>query len=155
VPDSASLDLTTGMTLEAWVRPSQLGTKWRTVLFKAQASNLTYGLYANRNTGRPNAQIFNTQARNVNGTGPLSLTDWSHLAATYDGSVLRLYVNGVQVATQAATGAMAVSTGELWIGANPVWTGERFAGLIDDIRIYNRPLTQAEIQADMGAAVGQ
>ena len=58
VADAASLDLTTGMTLEAWVRPSALGTIWRTVLFKQRSGGLVYGMYANRNTQRPNAQVF-------------------------------------------------------------------------------------------------
>ena len=44
VPDSASLDLTTGMTLEAWVKP-EAATNWRTVIFKESAGGLAYALY--------------------------------------------------------------------------------------------------------------
>ena len=158
VPDSSSLDLTTGMTMEAWVRPSAaMGTTWRTVLFKHRdnnATNMVYVLYANRNTSVPNAEITNgTSVRAANGTSQVPAGAWTHLAATYDGAVLRLYMNGNEVSQLATAGSIALSTGQLWIGANNVW-GERFAGLIDEIRIYNRPLSASEITTDMNRSVG-
>ena len=70
----------------------------------------------------------------------LPANTWSHLAFTYNGSVMRLYVNGVEVANQTRTGSAVVSTGALKIGGNAIW-GEWFAGLIDEVRIYNRALT--------------
>jgi hypothetical protein len=63
-----------------------------------------------------------------------------------------LWVNGTQVATRAVTGSMANSTGPLRIGGNNLW-GEWFSGLIDEVRIYNRALTQAELQTDMNTPV--
>ena len=47
---------------------------------------------------------------------------------------------------------MAVSTGPLKLGGNAIW-GEWFAGLMDDVRVYNRALTAAEIQTDMTSPV--
>ena len=58
VPDSASLDLTTAMTLEAWVRPTALGTTWRTVVFKEQPGYYTYSLYASTGTGVPSGNAM-------------------------------------------------------------------------------------------------
>ncbi len=157
VPDSNSLDLTTGMTMEAWVRPTALGTAWKSVLFKHRNGNLTnmmYVLYGNRNTSVPNAEITNgTAVRAANGTAQLALNSWSHLAATYDGATLRLFVNGAQVGSLATAGQIAVSTGELWIGGNAIWP-EWFSGLIDEVRIYNRALSAAEITTDMNTSVG-
>lgn len=49
-------------------------------------------------------------------------------------------------------GAVAASTNPLRIGGNSVW-GEFFSGLIDDVRIYNRVLTAAEITTDMNTAI--
>ena len=74
------------------------------------------------------------------------------MAGTYDGSTLRLFVNGGQVASTAMSGAIAPSTGPLRIGGNSLW-GEYFQGRIDEVRIYNRALTTAEIQADMNTPV--
>ena len=85
----------------------------------------------------------------VVGTAAMALNTWTHVAVTFDGTILRLYVSGVQVKTQALTGSLLSSTGALRIGGNAVW-GEYFAGLIDEVRIYNRALSGGEIQADMG-----
>jgi hypothetical protein len=83
----------------------------------------------------------------------LALNAWSHLASTYDGSTLRLYVNGVLVSSTAAAGSLAASSGVLRIGGNGVWP-EWFAGLIDEVRVYNRALTAGEIQTDTNTAIG-
>ncbi len=155
IPDAPSLDLTSSMTLEAWVRPATLAGAWRTVLMKEQAGNLVYDLYASR-TGSPAAPLSEVFAAgsptSAQATTGLALNTWSHLASTYDGEVVRLYVNGIQVATQAAVGDMPNSTGALRIGGNNIWS-EWFDGLIDEVRVYGRVLTGAEIQADMNKAV--
>ncbi|HZX43039.1 MAG TPA: LamG-like jellyroll fold domain-containing protein, partial [Myxococcaceae bacterium] len=154
VPDSSSLDLTSGMTLEAWVNPSALGNAWRTVLMKETSGNMVYDLYGNRNTTVPTTEVqIGTSAQQSNGTSALPLNTWVHLASTYDGNVLRLYVNGTQVSQLLVVGSISTSTGALRIGGNTVWP-EWFSGLIDEVRIYNRALTQAQIQADMNAPLG-
>ena len=61
-------------------------------------------------------------------------------------------MNGVQVATRALTGSLASGAAPLSIGGNGVW-GEWFAGRIDEVRVYNRVLSAADIQADMTRAV--
>jgi glucose/arabinose dehydrogenase len=154
VADAASLDLAAGMTLEAWVRPSGLGSVWRTVVLKETASYFAYALYGNTSgTPRPSAHVYIGGDRNTRGTAQLPVNAWSHLAATYDGAVLRLFVNGVQVSTRATTGAMAASSGPLRIGGNAVWP-EWFQGLIDEVRVYDRALSAAEIQTDMNTPIG-
>jgi glucose/arabinose dehydrogenase/PKD repeat protein len=155
VPHSASLALTSGMTLEAWVRPATLGTtskSWRTVLFKERTGGMTYALYANNGGARPVGQVFNNAQRTSVGPAQLPLNTWTHLATTYDGAALKLFVNGGQVASLATTGSITASTGALKIGGNAIW-GEWFDGLIDEVRIYNRALAESEIQSDMNAPV--
>jgi Concanavalin A-like lectin/glucanases superfamily/Domain of unknown function (DUF1929)/Bacterial Ig domain len=153
VPDAAGLRLSTGMTLEAWVRPAA-NTGWRTVLMKERPGGMSYDLYGFDNSGRPPAVYGNYGGTDVSASGgtALALNTWTHLAGSYDGTTMRLYVNGVQVATKARTGALTSSTSALRIGGNSPW-GEYFAGLIDDVRVYNRALTPAEITADMNTAV--
>ena len=67
---------------------------------------------------------------------------------TYDGSAVRLYVNGTQVASTAKTGNIATSTNPLTLGSDAIY-GQYFAGLIDNVRVYNTALTAAQIQTDM------
>jgi hypothetical protein len=62
-------------------------------------------------------------------------------------------VNGVLVSSTAVTGAMTPSSGPLRIGGNSVWS-EWFAGLIDEVRVYDRALSVGEIQQDMQSPVG-
>jgi hypothetical protein len=153
IPDSAALHLTTGMTLEAWVYPTALtgGTSsgWRTVLLKEQTGDLTYGIYANNGTvNRPDGYIFVTAENNTQGTATLALNVWTHLALTYDGAALKLYVNGALASSRAVTGAIKVSTNPLRIGGNTIWS-EYFQGRIDEVRMYNRALLATEITTDM------
>ena len=58
VADANSLDLTTGMTLEGWVRPTAVGTAWRTVMLKEQPSSLIYALYAGNGKGQAASDVF-------------------------------------------------------------------------------------------------
>jgi hypothetical protein len=88
----------------------------------------------------------------VTGTAAVPQNTWTHLAATHDGATLRLYVNGVQAASQAVTGTIRTSSGALSIGGNAVW-GEYFRGRLDEVRVYNRALSAAEVQTDMNTPV--
>ena len=114
---------------------------------KEVSGGLAYTLYAHDNAPKPAADVRiagKTASDAASGTAALPLNTWSHLAATYDGATLRIYVNAVQVASQAVTGSIVTSSNPLNVGGNSVW-GEYFAGLIDEVRIYGRALTAAEI----------
>jgi hypothetical protein len=155
VADANDLDLTTGMTLEAWVNPTS-NSGWRTAVIKERAGDLAYALYSGGST-TPLATITNSnlggygEAGNVAGSAP-AVNTWTHLAATYDGATLKLFKIGTQIESVARAGAINVRTGALKIGGNAIW-GEWFAGQLDDVRVYNSALTAAQIQADMVAAV--
>ena len=150
VPDSSSLDLTTGMTLEAWLRP-QSTKSWQTGVMKETSSNVAYGLYGTSRSNRPSGQIGKSST-----TGPSALPadQWSHVAVTYDRSALRLYVNGNQVSSKGLTASIPTSSSPLGIGGNGVFSDQFFKGLIDEVRVYNRALSASEIQADKERAVG-
>ena len=142
IPDAASLNLTSAMTLEAWVYPTAADNVWRTVLMKEVAGELAYALYANEDVDVPAAYVrVGATSRRVGGAGALPLNAWTHLAATYTSGSLRIYVNGVLAATQAGTGSITSSTLPLRIGGNTIW-GEYFAGRIDEVKLYNRALTR-------------
>jgi len=155
IPDSDSLDLTSAMTVEAWINPTALGAtawSWRTVVLKEQPAGMAYALYANNGSARPTGQVNIGGEQNALGPAQLPLGTWTHLAVTYDGASLQLYVNGLPVGSKAQSGPIPGSNSPLRIGGNAVW-GEYFAGLIDEVRIYDRALSRDEIAADMGKAL--
>jgi Ca2+-binding RTX toxin-like protein len=160
VADSASLDLTTGMTIEAWVNPAVVDglNGWETVVLKEGAearvccSNLlSYALYAHDAAAGPAGYIRSGVDQGIHTTPAIPAGAWTHLATTYDGANLRIYVNGALAATRGLTGAIAVGVGPLRIGGNNAFPGEFFKGLIDEVKVYNRALSAAEINADRGA----
>ena len=152
VPDANSLDLTTGMTLEAWLNPTT-STGWVDAFGKETTDDVVYSIYSSTPANAPTGYIRKGGVFSQAGTtSPLALNDWTHLATTYDGANLKFYVNGTLISTTAATGAIDTSTGVLRIGGNSIF-GEYFKGLIDEVRIYNRALSAAEITTDMNTPI--
>ncbi len=152
VPDANSLDLTTGMTLEAWLNPTT-STGWVDAFGKETTDDVVYSIYSSTPANAPTGYIRKGGVFSQAGTtSPLALNDWTHLATTYDGANLKFYVNGTLISTIAATGAIDTSTGVLRIGGNSIF-GEYFKGLIDEVRIYNRALSAAEITTDMNTPI--
>jgi glucose/arabinose dehydrogenase/fibronectin type 3 domain-containing protein len=153
IPSSTSLNLTTAMTLEAWVYPTSSTAGWRAVI---QRETDAYFLHAGYSGGalRPTAGgTFGTALDYFSSPTALPVNTWSHLALTWNGTTMRLYVNGAEVATKARTGTLQGTSGgaaAVRIGNNVPY-GERFIGQIDEVRIYNRALSAAEVTADMNA----
>jgi O-glycosyl hydrolase len=153
INDAAALNLTTGLTLEAWIKPATL-SGWSTIILKEAGSEEAYALYANEDRPWPLAAVrIDGNYDIATGDVQLPLNNWSHVASTYDGATLSLYVDGNKIASVAATGNLQVSSGALRIGGNAIWD-EYFDGLIDEVRIYSRALTAAEIQTDMAMPIG-
>jgi hypothetical protein len=151
VPSSASLNLTTGMTLSAWIRPAVSQSGWRTIL---QRQSEAYFLNASFDSpGRPaGGGTIGGDVPYIGGSTVNPVNTWTYVALTYDGGTLRLYVNGTQAASRATGGTVQTTTNPLWIGGNQPY-GEYFNGLIDEARVYNRALSQAEVQNDMNTSV--
>jgi len=167
IPDSTSLTFSAAMTLEAWVKPSSPFPpgEWVTVIAKERnpwdyyyglftsaylnaAESLVYVWYLDSMVQHGNDQI-------VDGVSPTPLNAWTHLAMTYDSASQRLFVNGVLVASRPMTDEIPMWASQpLRIGGGYTNSGQGgLTGMIDEVRIYNRALSQAEIQTDMGTAV--
>jgi hypothetical protein len=139
------------MTLEAWVYPTTVPNSWRDVVYKGDDN---YYLMVTSQPGSRPAAGGTFAGVNANAFGAkLAANTWSHLAATYDGVTVRLYVNGVQAGSKAQTGAISTSANPLQIGGDALY-GQYFSGRIDEVRVYRVALSQAEIQADMAAPLG-
>jgi hypothetical protein len=154
VDDDDSLDLRESMTLEAWLYPTVEQPVYPTVILKETPTNLAYALYARADAEGPG--VFYTafgEQHSAQGGSVLALETWTHLAATFNGDELTLFVNGELIATAPTENNIDLSEQPLRIGGNSLWPQEFFFGRIDEVRIYSRALTPEEIVADMEAAV--
>ena len=156
IPDSASLHLTSGMTLEAWVNPASLNGSWMNLIFKPNGNpsttNPSYLLQGCSPSASAPSVYINAATSNLTAPVALPVNTWSHVAATYDGLTLNFFINGLLVATRVQTGAMTPSTDALTIGGNS-YSGQNWTGLMDEVRIYNRALSAVEIHTDMNLPV--
>lgn len=157
IPASASLNsITNKLTISAWVRPNgqpvgfhsvvnrQIGT-----LLHPDQFFLGFGKKNNVTTYKWEIGTTNGEASIYKGL-PIA-NRWVHMVGTYDGSMIRLYVNGVQIGGSSLTGNILVDNNPVTIGAAENYSpgtplGDRFNGLIDEVRIYNRALSATEIK---------
>ncbi len=149
VGQSGSLDLSTAITLEAFIRPSSLppAGSVRSILAKTGA----YALELNGPTLELTILQLGVNRRLMAPAGTIAAGGTYHVVGTYDGATERLYVNGRQVASSALTGAADVTINGVRIGS---WDGTQqfFAGTIDEAAIYNKTLSAAQVAAHFGAA---
>lgn len=159
VPFSPSLVPTGGITVEAWVTydGSTLGSGWRfPTLFRMDPTpnQASYFLRVEAGQSRTNRLLWwvgtTTGNYSVGYTFPAAtLLTWAHVAGTYDGSAIRLFVNGVQVAQATATGVIQNRGGVLRIGGGDttIVGGETWNGEIDEARIWPFARSAAAILA--------
>ena len=148
VPSSASLNISTGgVSMEAWVKPTVMPGLGNTGTIAMKASDPPYAYWL-QVTDNDRAK-FGVGIAGVNhplsAGGVVSAGSWYHLVGTYDGTVQRLYVNGALVASQPLTGSVDVVGGDFRIGTTRA--SEWFNGVIDDVAVYNKALTPAQVQA--------
>lgn len=146
VAHSATLNNANALTLEAWVLPNGFGTNsWENVIIgKDGWANGPEG-YTLRCGGNGALSFnFGTSSGWVETTtaNVLQTQLWQHVAATFDGTIMRLYVNGVQVSSTNYTGSIALGSYDLNIGRIPYTIGgpRYFQGELDEIRIWRSAL---------------
>ena len=155
VGSRASLDLSASGTLEAWVRLNALN-RWNGVLAKGNVNidaSHNYAIEVDTNN-LVNCEVGNGTSFNVvKSAASLTTGQFYHVACTWDGSQLRLYINGVLSRSTSQTLTPAANTAPLYLGQ---YGGDvdRFAGTLDEVRIYGSALTQAQIQTDMATPLG-
>jgi CubicO group peptidase (beta-lactamase class C family) len=144
IPNAANLNPTNALTIEAWIyRQSKVGS-YDPIVKKA---GLTDGPYALEFSGDTLCfWIFTGGWQGCCG-GTVPTNQWVHVAGTYDGTMLRVFINGVTTGATPATGQITPSTNPVNFGRDPSGNGRAFNGRIDEVHIYNRALDQAEIRA--------
>lgn len=150
IPDHSSLDIASAITLEGWVYATKT-TGIQNVMSKSAngSGNIGY-IFPRTDDGWNNAVVYLHIAggwRTLSAPYP-GRNAWHHLAATYDGTTIRLYINGAEVASKPQTGTITLNNNSLTLG-NQTGYNEFFGGTADELRIWNVARTQAEIQDGM------
>ncbi len=157
VPDSPSLSVTGAVTVALWFRYGGRGGGWDRIAVKdwgqAQAPWLAYGLTLDDGPEGGQKVLFSANGSATQGAGVSSMSfpvagEWTHLAGVYDpaAGTVALYVNGVRESDAAASfGAVVDSPGPFLVG-RASW-GHPLQGAVDDVRVYGRALSAAEIAA--------
>lgn len=136
------------ITVAAWVRAESLPNTYNAIVSRVSSGLNSYNQIFIRDTGKLAVYVYgNSSARNYDGTGvhTLSTGQWYHIAYTYSNNGLVGYVNGVIDGTAASGGGTLTGIATTTIGNDINTSPRRFDGDIDDVRIYNRVLTQDEI----------
>ena len=151
----ATLNIPSTITIEAWVNPSATAYGYKALVQKG-AHNSGYFIRLD------GSFAIDT---NIAGTwhsleiGTLTQGVWNYIAVTYDGSQIKHYLNGVLVGSTNFTGTMDASGSSLKIaqrttGEDSGQADEKFAGTIDDVRIYNYVRTPEQIYNDYKTTQG-
>jgi hypothetical protein len=148
--DLANLYLT-GMTIAAWIKPTSAGGGGKGRIAEKTNWMLTMGSATTLEFGADN---WTTAFARRTSSAAVTLNTWQHVAATWDGSQngthIHIYVNGALADGASVNGAgtsVSDASQPLTIGNLQPGLNRGFAGTIDDVRVYNRVLTAAEIQA--------
>jgi Concanavalin A-like lectin/glucanases superfamily len=152
IPASEELDNGEELTVEAWVRPTENPAYYASIAMKErEGPGPGYSWTLDQHETEANGFFMQTEEGMVAG-GPYSLPldTWTHVALTDDGAHNRLYVDGQLVDTEPAI--PFDGHGPIKIGGNALF-GQWFDGRIDELRIYDRALGQAEVAYDMEAPI--
>jgi hypothetical protein len=140
VPDQPNFVFSEGFTVAAWVKPLALGGV-RTIFRKRQEGTSTFVLVENGNKFQIVINLANGKAADVQ--APATLDKLTHVAATYDGIFLKLYLDGVEAASKRVVGRLSDGVGPLLMGNDA--NLRRIDGIIDNVVFDTLPATPAEI----------
>jgi chitodextrinase len=136
---------TSGFTLEAWVQKESATRSDAAVVGSWTGSGPM--IWVDHLATRYHLTLGGSYSGYLDSGATPIAGQWQHLAASFDGATARFYIDGSQVASRAVSGS--VGSSDLWrIGAYGSSPGGFFDGLIDDVRVYDRPLSASEIEGD-------
>ncbi|MCX6928212.1 MAG: immunoglobulin domain-containing protein, partial [Verrucomicrobia bacterium] len=152
VPNSASLNPTGSISVEAWIYPRVPLNSTAPIIKKAGEGTATQDGYRLEFYGTSGVRfgVYLNGGRQwvQTATAPIYLNQWSHYVGVFNGTNLSLYVNGALAGSPvAAPGQIVPSGNNLQIGHDPSITTRYFNGLIDEASVYNTALSAAQVQA--------
>lgn len=146
-PENTSLNLDY-ITIEMWLKPNSSGNDF--VYDKRNPSGFTgeYDMLL-RSSGTFQSTVFAASQVSLleSSSAVIPMNTWTHYAAIWDGQALKIYLNGNLVLSKTGSGAIAKNSQPLRFGTRSDLSNEKYRGLMDEMAIYNRALSQQEIQA--------
>ncbi|MCD4695336.1 MAG: T9SS type A sorting domain-containing protein [Bacteroidales bacterium] len=146
VPDDASLDITDEITLAVWIKPAKIGTQ--RIIRKVNTSGAGYSLFLSA-SGYFSIKFNHSDAIRVNTSELYNsyINQWIHIAATYDGTTIKTYINGDPDNTKTISFTIGTNDKKLCLGAKAEDGGNKYEGVMDDARVYNYALSPTEISS--------
>jgi RHS repeat-associated protein len=150
VLNSSSLQLTSTLSLEAWIKPTSLPASgsFASIITKGEAFALQFNgprLELKINQGSEKKRLQAPEGAIVAGQA-------YHVVGTYDGSAQRLYINGTLVASAALTGAANINSNSVYIGSSD-GSENLYKGTIDEPAVYNAALSGTRVAAHYAAGI--
>ena len=147
--NTSSVNLSSAITIEAWINPSK-NTGIQNVLSKSSSSQNSGYIFPRTDNGWTDLAGY----LYINGTWEVisapypTLGEWHHVAITFDGTLIRLFIDGLEVNQKAAVGSIALNTNALTFG-NQTGLTEYYGGKLDNVKLWDVARSNAEIQASM------
>jgi len=142
VGNESDFDVTSQLTVSVWVKIDQFHKPFQTIISKGD----TDGWVLHRDADNDRLGFSFGQNRWVVSNTAVNDGQWHHIAVTYDGTKLVMFVDGRQDDENPISGPIPVNNMPVCIGENPTAKGRCWNGLIDDVRIYNYALNDKEIR---------
>ena len=152
IADAPSLAASGALSVAGWVRRTSAPAGWHQLVSRQQTTTNADQFLLGFQGATPNFGVRTPSGTTKAGSGSVPLGQWVHLAGTYNGNRVILYVNGVERARVAKTGALVASSRPVLLGANangtdPLAGSEFLAGGLDEVRLFSRALTANEVAA--------
>jgi hypothetical protein len=130
-------------TIAAWIKADDLSENYNPIVTQCKKEGIYYYGYSFYVDGDGNKPTFYLGGNLAQSSEAINEGSWYHLAGTYDGSTLKIYVNGVQRGTK--TSSKSGCHHKAYIGYDDVIDADFFSGLIDDVRVYDWAMDLSEI----------
>ncbi|MBN1392435.1 MAG: hypothetical protein JW947_06480, partial [Sedimentisphaerales bacterium] len=144
IADKSAFDIAGQVTIACWVNIRSVPTEYAAIVTKGDGS---WRLSTAQQQRKFHCSVNNYNNIVLDGSTEVAANEWHYVATVYDGSEVRIYVDGKLDAAKPWKGGIAVNDFDVLIGENAEQKGRFFDGLIDDVRIYNYALKENDIMA--------
>jgi len=147
--DDTSFSTTDAVTVAAWVKINSNGSAF-SIARKGATLTPAYSLNRQGASNRFTFYVYlGSWVNSGSSSTPTTVGEWYHIAGVYNGSEIMIYVNGVMEGSSSYSGPIPTTTDNFYIGGDVGTGSEWFNGLIDEVSLWNKALTQSQIQTVM------